>query len=155
MEVKRANTERMSDWQAFCWGGSFGGRRFSNWSSGTCDSPSLATTGRVGGKCSILRTFQKRKNCSMSGAVGFLFCPLCRTRQGRRDGGVLFYSNGPCGKLTLRTGIFSKFRRETGSGTKGGPCGTDTNQRKWVQGSTDNCFPAVFCHLSWILLVQP
>lgn len=43
-----------------------------------------------GGKCSILRTFQKRKNCSMSGAVGFLFCPLCRTRQGGRDGGVLF-----------------------------------------------------------------
>ena len=74
-----------------------------------------------GGKCSILRTFQKRKNCSMSGAVGFLFCPLCRTRQDRRDGGVLFYSNGPCGKLTPRTGIFSKFRRETGSGTKGGP----------------------------------
>ena len=46
--------------------------------------------GGEGHKCSILRTLQKRKNCSMSGAVGFLFCPLCRTRQGGKDGGVLF-----------------------------------------------------------------
>lgn len=91
--------------------------RFSNWSLGTCNSPWLAARGQSFN----LEDISIEKGLFNVRGWGFSVLVILWNKTGQRKSRGAFYSNGPCGKLNPRTDIFSKSKRKTGSGTKGGP----------------------------------
>lgn len=106
--VKRGNTETVSNWKVFYYGGIFGSGRLHNRPSGP--------SGILGWSC--LEIFQKRKNCSLSRSefsmtgcflehVGGLYLAFCRQIvimvlvRGAAGGGVATMP-GSCSKVRMQ-----------------------------------------------------
>lgn len=92
-----------------CWCG-----RFSDWSSGARDCPSLPAGGSTQS-----RNTSKDQGLFNGKGRGFPCLPFCGTEEVRGPRELLFTAGVLMDKPTTRAGRFSKSRRETGSGTMG------------------------------------